>query len=257
MTTNGKGFRGLQGKVAIVTGASSGIGRATALAFAREGVKVVVSDVNVTGGEETVRLIKAQGGEAIFVKCDVSQEDEVKALVETTLTTYGRLDFACNNAGIGGDLAPTADYSLEAWNRVIGINLTGVFLCMKYEIPAMLRQGGGAIVNMASILGHVGFAGAPAYVSAKHGVIGLTKNAAIEYAKQGIRVTAVCPAFIHTPMVDDGLSDEAKAQLEMVHPIGRMGTPEEVAELVVFLCSDGASFITGNPILVDGGYVAQ
>jgi NAD(P)-dependent dehydrogenase (short-subunit alcohol dehydrogenase family) len=257
MTINGKGFRGLQGKVAIVTGASSGIGRATALAFAREGVKVVVSDVNVPGGEETVRLIKAQGGEAIFVRCDVSQEDEVKALVEITLTTYGRLDFACNNAGIGGDLAPTADYSLEGWNRVIGINLTGVFLCMKYEIPAMLRQGGGAIVNMASILGHVGFAGAPAYVAAKHGVIGLTKNAAIEYAKQGIRVTAVCPAFIHTPMVDDGLTPEAKAQVEAAHPIGRMGNPEEVAELVVFLCSDGASFITGNPILVDGGYVAQ
>ena len=257
MTTNGKGFRGLQGKVAIVTGASSGIGRATALAFAREGVKVVVSDVNVPGGEETVRLIKEQGGEAIFVKCDVSQESEVKTMVETTLATFGRLDFACNNASIGGDLAPTADYSLEAWNRVIGINLTGAFLCMKYEIPAMLRQGGGAIVNMASILGHVGFAGAPAYVAAKHGLIGLTKNAALEYAKLGIRVTAVCPAFIHTPMVDDGLTPEAKAQVEAAHPVGRMGNPEEVAELVVFLCSDGASFITGNPILVDGGYVAQ
>ncbi len=257
MTTNGKGFRGLAGKVAIVTGASSGIGRATALAFAREGVKVVVSDVNVPGGEETVRLIKEQGGEAIFVRCDVSQESEVKALVETTLATFGRLDFACNNAGIGGDLAPTADYTLEGWNRVISINLTGAFLCMKYEIPAMLKQGGGAIVNMASILGHVGFAGAPAYVAAKHGLIGLTKNAAIEYAKQGIRVTAVCPAFIHTPMVDDGLTPEAKAQVEAAHPIGRMGNPEEVAELVVFLCSDGASFMTGNPILVDGGYVAQ
>ncbi len=257
MTTNGKGFRGLTGKVAIVTGASSGIGRATALAFAREGVKVVVSDVNVPGGEETVRLIKEQGGEAIFVRCDVSQESEVKALVEATLAEYGRLDFACNNAGIGGDLAPTADYTLEGWNRVIGINLTGAFLCMKYEIPAMLKQGGGAIVNMASILGHVGFAGAPAYVASKHGLIGLTKNAAIEYAKQGIRVTAVCPAFIHTPMVDDGLTPEAKAQVEAAHPMGRMGNPEEIAELVVFLCSDGASFMTGNPILVDGGYVAQ
>lgn len=257
MTTNGKGFRGLEGKVALVTGASSGIGRATALAFAREGVKVVVSDVNVPGGEETVRLIKEQGGEAIFVRCDVSQESEVKTLVETTLATFGRLDFACNNAGIGGDLAPTADYTLEAWNRVIGINLTGAFLCMKYEIPAMLQQGGGVIVNMASILGHVGFSGAPAYVAAKHGLIGLTKNAALEYARLGIRVTAVCPAFIHTPMVDDGLSAEAKAQVEAAHPVGRMGNPEEVAELVVFLCSDGASFITGNPILVDGGYVAQ
>lgn len=257
MTNTTAGLRGLNGKVAIVTGASSGIGRATALAFAREGVKVVVSDVNVPGGEETVRLIEAQGGEAIFVACNVADAAEVKALVEATVAAYGRLDFACNNAGIGGEANMTADYSLEGWEKVIGVNLTGVFLGMKYQIPEMLKVGGGAIVNMASILGHVGFGGAPAYVSAKHGVIGLTKTAGIEYAKQNIRVTSVCPAFIHTPMVDDGLPAEVKAQLETAHPIGRMGTPEEIADLVVFLCSEGGAFMTGNPILVDGGYVAQ
>lgn len=250
-------MNGLHGKVAIVTGGSSGIGRATALAFAREGVKVVVSDVAVDGGEETVRLIKAQGGEAIFVRCDVSQSAEVEALVKKTIETFGRLDFACNNAGIGGESAPTADYSIDGWNKVIGVNLSGVFYGMKYQIPEMLKQGGGVIVNMASILGWVGFANAPAYVAAKHGVLGLTKNAAIEYGRQNIRVVAVCPAFIHTPMVDDGLPPEMLKQLESVHPVGRLGTPEEVAELVVFLCSDGASFITGAPLLVDGGYVAQ
>jgi len=257
MTQNAKGLRGLQGKVAIVTGASSGIGRATALAFAREGTQVVVSDVAVSGGEETVRLIRNNGGEAIFVPCDVSRSEDVQALVRQTVAQYGRLDFACNNAGIGGESAPTADYSEVGWNKVIGINLTGIFLCMKYEIPEMLKQGGGAIVNMASILGHVGFPAAPAYVAAKHGVIGLTQNAALEYAKQNLRVTAVCPAFIHTPMVDNGLPPEALTHIAAAHPIGRMGMPEEVAELVVFLCSDGATFITGNPILVDGGYVAQ
>ena len=257
MTEVTQGLRGLQDKVAIVTGASSGIGRATALAFAREGVKVVVSDVDVDGGETTVRLIRENGGEASVIRCDVSQSQEVQALIRQTVRQYGRLDFACNNAGIGGQQAPTAEYSEEAWNKVIGINLTGVFLCMKVEIPEMLKQGGGVIVNMASILGQVGFAAAPAYVAAKHGLIGLTKNAALEYAKQNIRVVAVCPAFIHTPMVDNGLSPEMLAQLAIAHPVGRIGQPEEVADLVVFLCSEGASFITGNPILVDGGYVAQ
>ena len=257
MASNEKGLRGLQGKTAIVTGASSGIGRATALAFAREGVKVVVSDVNVEGGQETVRLIKQRGGEALFIKCDVSNAAEVKALVDRTVATFGRLDFACNNAGILGEKNPTADYSLEGWNRVIAVNLTGVFLCMKHQIPEMLKQGGGAIVNIASIAGHLGFATLPAYVSAKHGMIGLTKNAAIEYARQNIRVTVVCPALIDTPMVDDGLSDEARAQITMAHPVGRSGKPEEVAEAIVFLCSDGASFMTGSSILVDGGYVAQ
>lgn len=250
-------MNGLQNKVAIVTGASSGIGRAVALAFAREGVKVVVSDVARDGGEETVRLIKEQGGEAIFVPCDVSQSAQVEALVKRAVETYGRLDFACNNAGIGGEAALTADYSVDGWNKVIAINLSGVFYGMKYQIPEMLKQGGGVIVNMASILGWVGFATAPAYVAAKHGVIGLTKTAAIEYAKQGIRAVTVCPAFIHTPMVDDGMPSDVLEQLASAHPVGRLGTPEEVAELVVFLCSDSASFITGSPFLVDGGYVAQ
>lgn len=250
-------MNGLQNKVAIVTGASSGIGRAVALAFAREGVKVVVSDVARDGGEETVRLIKEQGGEAIFVPCDVSQSAQVEALVKRAVETFGRLDFACNNAGIGGEAAQTADYSVDGWNKVIAINLSGVFYGMKYQIPEMLKQGGGVIVNMASILGWVGFATAPAYVAAKHGVIGLTKTAAIEYAKQGIRAVTVCPAFIHTPMVDNGLPADVLEQLASAHPVGRLGTPEEVAELVVFLCSDSASFITGSPFLVDGGYVAQ
>jgi len=250
-------MNGLQNKVAIVTGASSGIGRAIALAFAREGVKVVVGDVARDGGEETVRLIKEQGGEAIFVPCDVSQSAQVEALVKRAVETFGRLDFACNNAGIGGEAALTADYSVDGWNKVIAVNLSGVFYGMKYQIPEMLKQGGGVIVNMASILGWVGFATAPAYVAAKHGVIGLTKTAAIEYAKQGIRAVTVCPAFIHTPMVDDGMPSDVLEQLASAHPVGRLGTPEEVAELVVFLCSDSASFITGSPFLVDGGYVAQ
>jgi NAD(P)-dependent dehydrogenase (short-subunit alcohol dehydrogenase family) len=248
---------GLHDKVAIVTGAGSGIGRATALAFAREGVKVVASDVDVPGGEHTVQAIQDNGGEAIFIRCDVAQEDDVKALVEQTVDTFGRLDFACNNAGIGGAQAPVADYTFADWKQVIDVNLHGVFLGMKYQIPEMLKQGGGAIVNMASILGQVGFPNASAYVTAKHGVIGLTKNAAIEYGPQNIRVTAVCPAFIHTPMVDEGLGEEVIGQLQTMHPVGRLGQPEEVADLVVFLCSDGGSFMTGNPILVDGGYVAQ
>jgi NAD(P)-dependent dehydrogenase (short-subunit alcohol dehydrogenase family) len=248
----------LQGKVTLVTGASSGIGRAIALAYAREGAKVVVSDVNVAGGEETVSLVREQGGDAIFVPADVSRAEDCQRLVERTLAHYGRLDAACNNAGIGGELGPTADYVDEAWQQVIGVNLSGVFYCMKHQIPAMLRHGGGAIVNMASILGQVGFAGAPAYVAAKHGVVGLTKTAALEYSAQGLRINAVGPAFIHTPMIAGLESDPAtKQQLVSLHAVGRLGEPEEVAELVVWLSSERASFVTGAYYAVDGGYLAR
>ncbi|NTV45052.1 MAG: SDR family oxidoreductase [Chlorobiales bacterium] len=248
------------GKVALVTGASSGIGRACALQFGREGAMVVVTDVSVEGGEETVRLIKAAKGEGFFFKCDVSNSKEVSALVGTTIETYGRLDCACNNAGIEGTMKPAAEYPEDVWNRVIAINLTGVWLCMKYEIPEMLKHGGGAIVNMASILGTVGFANASAYTAAKHGVVGLTKAAAIEYAAQGIRINAVCPAFIYTPMLERvGMAKgtDAYAAVTGLHPIKRMGTPEEIAEAVIWLCSNASSFVTGHAMLVDGGYIAQ
>lgn len=245
-------------KVALVTGAGSGIGQATAILFAREGAKVVVSDVNEQGGNQTVECIKSAGGQAIFIRADVSRSADVEAMIQTTIRAYGRLDYACNNAGIGGVQNFTADYAESDWNQLIGINLTGVWLCMKYEIPEMLKAGGGAIVNMSSILGWVGFAGAPAYVAAKHGVIGLTKTAALEYSAQNIRITAVCPAFIQTPMVEKVITDPAILQmLTGMHPIKRLGKPEEVAELVVWLCSDKASFVMGNAILVDGGYIAQ
>ncbi|PPE68165.1 glucose 1-dehydrogenase [Caldimonas caldifontis] len=248
----------LQGKVSLVTGASSGIGRAIALAYAREGAKVVVSDVNVSGAEETVSLVRQRGGDAIFVPADVSRPEDCQRLVERTVSHYGRLDVACNNAGIGGELGPTAGYADEAWQQVIGVNLSGVFYCMKHQIPAMLRNGGGAIVNMASILGQVGFAGAPAYVAAKHGVVGLTKTAALEYSAQGLRINAVGPAFIHTPMIASLESDPAtQQQLVSLHAIGRLGQPEEVAELVVWLSSDRASFVTGAYYAVDGGYLAR
>ncbi|MBI4307931.1 MAG: SDR family oxidoreductase [Chloroflexi bacterium] len=247
------------GKVALITGASSGIGRATALAFAREGAKVVVADVSVAGGEETVRLVKKAGGQAVFVKTDVSRAADVEAMVAKTVETCGRLDCAFNNAGIEGASAFTADCTEENFDRVIAINLKGVWLCMRYEVPQMLKQGGGAIVNCASIGGLVGFLGMPAYVASKHGVIGLTKTAALEYAKAGIRVNVVCPGIIRTPMVERfiGGKQEAEAQLTAGEPIGRIGRPEEVADAVVWLCSDGASFVTGAPLAVDGGWVAQ
>ncbi len=246
-------------KVALVTGAGSGIGQATAVAFAREGARVVVSDV-AGSGEETVAIIRRAGGEAELIACDVSDPSQVEALVARTVSNFGRLDCAFNNAGVGGAQAPVADYPLDAWQRVIAVNLTGVFLCMKHQLAQMLKQGRGAIVNNASILGTVGFANAPAYVASKHGVIGLTRAAAVEVAPSGVRVNVVCPAFIETPMLAQaGLTTDpqARAMLEGLHPVKRLGRSEEVAAAALFLCSDEASFVTGHPMLVDGGYVAQ
>ena len=248
-----------EGKVALVTGAGSGIGRATALVFAREGAKVVVSDIVVEGGQETVQQIEAAGGEAIFVKADVSQAADVETLITQTVETYGRLDCAFNNAGIEGGMKLTIDCTKEEFDRTIAVNLTGVWLCMKYEIQQMLSQGSGAIVNTASAAGLVGFPGLPDYVASKHGVVGLTKTAALEYAKSGIRVNAVCPGVIQTPMVERGAQlspgfDELALSME---PVGRFGQPSEIGEAVVWLCSDAASFVTGHPMAVDGGLVAQ
>ena len=248
-----------EGKVALVTGAGSGIGRATALVFAREGAKVVVADIVVAGGQETVQQIEAAGGEAIFVKADVSQAADVETLITQTVETYGRLDCAFNNAGIEGGMKLTIDCTKEEFDRTIAVNLTGVWLCMKYEVQQMLSQGGGAIVNTASAAGLVGFPSLPDYVASKHGVVGLTKTAALEYAKSGIRVNAVCPGVIQTPMVERGAQlspgfDELAVSME---PVGRFGQPAEVGEAVVWLCSDAASFVTGHPMVVDGGLVAQ
>ena len=248
----------LKDKVALITGGSSGIGRAVALAWAREGAKVVVSDVDRGGGEETVGQVRTAGGEAIFIAADVGKPEECEALVRGAVEKFGRLDIACNNAGIGGPQAPTADYPLDGWEQVIGINLSGVFYGMKYQLPAMLKNGGGAIINMASILGAVGFSGAPAYAAAKHGVVGLTQTAALEYSAQGVRINAVGPGFIHTPMIS-ALEDN-KAVNDMLvaaHPIGRLGRAEEVAELVLWLSSEKASFVTGAYYPVDGGYIAR
>jgi NAD(P)-dependent dehydrogenase (short-subunit alcohol dehydrogenase family) len=244
-----------EGKVALVTGAGSGIGRASALAFSREGARVVVADVDAAGGEETAALIKRAGGEALFVQTDVSRDAAVAALIERAVSAFGRLDYAHNNAGILGARAMTADCTEEEWDRVVATNLKGIWLCMRYEIPRLLEQGGGAIVNTASAAGLVGIWGYPAYTASKHGVVGLTKTAAIEYVKSGIRVNAVCPGFIATPMVRGMTADDAAPQT--VVPAGRLGRPEEVAEAVIWLCSDKASYVTGHMMAVDGALTAM
>ena len=254
----------LDGKTALVTGGASGIGRATAVAFAREGARVVVADRQAAGAHETVELVTKAGAKGIFIETDVTDAGAIDALVTRTVDAFGRLDCAFNNAGISGigigapARAATADYPDERWHQVIAVNLTAVWLCMKREIQQMLTQGGGAIVNTASVAGLVGLRYASAYVASKHGVVGLTKTAALEYAQQGIRVNAVCPGYIETPMTEPGRKDPARvAQILAQEPIGRMGSPEEVAEAVVWLCSDAASFVTGHTMTVDGGYFAQ
>jgi len=248
-----------EGKVALVTGASSGIGRATALAFAAEGARTVVADVAVERSNETVEQIKAAGGEAMFIEADVSKQPDVKAMIERTLAAYGRLDCAFNNAGIEGDMANTVDCTEDNWDRTVDVNLKGVWLCMKYEIPVMLEQGGGAIVNCASVAGLVGFRNLPAYSASKGGVVELTKTTALEYADAGIRVDAVCPGVIRTPMVERVVAGhpDVEAQFTALEPVGRMGTPEEIASSVLWLCSPGASFVTGHALVADGGLVAQ
>jgi len=243
-------------KVAIVTGAASGIGRAVALAYAREGAKVIVSDISVGGGEDTVKLIAEMGGTAVFVAADTSKAEETEFLVKQAVGQFGALHIACNNAGIGGPSAPTGDYPVEGWDKVISINLSGVFYGCRYQIPAMLQSGGGVIVNMASILGQVGFANSAAYVAAKHGVVGLTKSIALEYAAGGIRANAVGPAFINTPLLKDMDSDTLD-WLVSKHPVGRLGEANEVAELVLWLSTNKASFVNGAYYAVDGGYLAS
>src|SRR3954454_9194858 len=259
MPTNQKG--GFAGKVAFVTGAASGIGRAAALAFAREGASVVAADVSEQGNQETVRLIEEQGGRALAVRCDVTRAEDVKAALARTVEAFGRLDFAFNNAGIEPrKAAPTAEYEEEEWNRIIDINLRGVFLCMKHEIPLILQHGGGgAIVNTSSGAGIIGIKGSPAYTAAKHGVLGLTKAAALDYAAQNIRINAVCPGYIETPMMErfTGGTPQGRAKVIAEEPVGRMGKPEEIAAAAVWLCSDAAAFMVGHALVIDGGQTVQ
>jgi NAD(P)-dependent dehydrogenase (short-subunit alcohol dehydrogenase family) len=248
------------GKVAFVTGAASGIGRAAALAFARKGTSVLVADVSEEGNRETVRLIEEQGGRALAVRCDVTRAADVKAALDKAVKAFERLDFAFNNAGIEPNKpAPTADYDAEEWNRIIDINLRGVFLCMKHEIPLILKQGGGAIVNTSSGAGVIGIRGSPAYTAAKHGVIGLTRSAALDYAAQNIRINAVCPGYIDTPMMGryTGDTPEGRAKVVAEEPVGRMGKPEEIAAAVVWLCSDAAAFVIGHAMVIDGDQTVQ
>lgn len=248
-----------ENKVVIVTGGSFGIGRATAIEFAQRGARVVIADWVEDENQESLVAIKQAGAEGIFVKCDVSKAAEVQQLVEKCISSFGRLDYAFNNAGIEGIQGITHECTEENWDKTINVNLKGIWLCMKAEITQMLKNGGGAIVNCASVAGLNGFVGLPAYVATKHGIVGLTKTASLEYARKGIRVNAVCPGVIHTAMVDrlTGREKEVEKQFVGLEPLGRMGNPEEVAEAVVWLCSDAASFVTGISMPVDGGFIAQ
>jgi NAD(P)-dependent dehydrogenase (short-subunit alcohol dehydrogenase family) len=249
----------LGGKVALVTGAASGIGRATALAFAQEGAKVVVSARSIDQGEETVACIRSSGGDATFVRADVTIASEVAGLVQTAVDTYGRLDCAHNNAGVSGTGFLPHKYPDDLWDRNIGVNLTGVWLCLKYEVRQMLRQGSGAIVNTSSVGGLIGVPLSVGYSASKHGVIGLTKSAALAYAQNGIRVNAVCPGYVRTPMLEAIMAQRPgyEAAVVATEPVGRLGSPEEVAGLVVWLCTDAASFMTGVALPVDGGFTAR
>ena len=245
------------GKVAIVTGAAGGIGRASAIAFAARGAHVVVADIDVEHGNETVAMVASAQGSAQFVRTDVAQSDDVRTLVDTTVRDHGRLDFAHNNAGVAGANLPVAELPEAEWDRVMGVMLRGVYLCMKYEIPPMLAAGAGAIVNTASGAGLVGYANQSAYVASKHGVIGLTKSGALEYGARGIRINAVCPGTVWSPMVHHAVESYPGLQsdLEKMHPIGRLGHAEEIAAAVMWLCSDDSSFVLGHALSVDGGYV--
>ncbi|HUE98032.1 MAG TPA: glucose 1-dehydrogenase [Anaerolineales bacterium] len=245
------------GKVAIVTGAASGIGEAVAQSIAARGGQVVVADIDEADSERVITAIGDAGGSAKAIRTDVADAASVEAMVQFAVDTYGGLDVAVNNAGIGGPLNPTGEYPVDGWRRVIDINLNGVFYGMRYQIPAMLARGGGAIINVASILGSVGTANSPAYVAAKHGVLGLTKAAAIEYATRNIRINSVGPGYIATPLLTSTLDEAALQAIADLHPVKRLGTSEEVAALIVFLASDEAAFITGSYHLVDGGYTAQ
>lgn len=246
----------LAGMVALITGAASGIGESTARVFAREGAKLLLTDINEEAGKELAESIKEQGGEAVYVKADTSKAGDSQKSVAAAIEHFGKLDIAVNNAGIGGAQAPVGDYGIEDWDKVIGVNLSGVFYGMRYQIPAMLANGSGSIVNIASILGQVGLAKSSAYVAAKHGVLGLTKSAALEYSSLGIRFNSVGPAFINTPLINN-LEEGHLQQLKGLHPIGRLGEAEEVAQLILWLAGKKASFATGAYYPIDGGYLAQ
>lgn len=253
-------YTDLKDKVVIITGAATGIGRATAVSFAKAGAKLVIADINQAGLEETLNLVNKENAEAVMLKTDVSAPKQIQKMVEHTLSTFGRLDIACNNAGTEGVMKKTADYTLDEWDQMMDVNLRGQWLCMKYEIPAMLETGAGSIINMASILGTVGFEEAAVYSASKHGLIGLTKTAALEYAKDHIRINAIGPAFIETPMLERAgitTNEETREGVVALHAVGRLGRAEEIADAVLWLASEKSSFVTGHTLLVDGGYTAR